>query len=129
MLTTGLALLLTLPLLGLGRGEPAGAATSPTTTAGLSPLSDRRVVTGWIPYWDFADGVTAVVDNADVVAEISPLLVPGHPSVAGTAADGQHQPGEHPDDGDRRAAGRRRRRAAVRDRRRHRLGRDVEPPG
>ena len=68
-----LPLLLALPLRGLGRGEPAGAATSPTTTAGLSPLSDRRVVTGWIPYWDFADGVAGVIDNADVVAEISPF--------------------------------------------------------
>lgn len=73
VLAAGLAALLTLPLLGLGRDEPAGAAPSPTTTAGLSPLSDRRVVTGWIPWWDFSDGVDAAVGNADVVAEISPF--------------------------------------------------------
>jgi spore germination protein YaaH len=73
VLTAGLALLLALPLLGPGHAEQAGAATSPTTTAGLSPLSDRRVVTGWIPHWDFADGVAQVIDNADVVAEVSPF--------------------------------------------------------
>lgn len=60
-----------LPVLALGP-IASDAATSPTTTPGLSPLSDRRVVTGWIPYWDLNNGVDAVVADADVVAEVSP---------------------------------------------------------
>ena len=67
-----LALLVALPLLNLVL-PPTDAATSPTTTVGLSPLSERRVVTGWIPYWDFSDGLASVLAHPDVVSEISPF--------------------------------------------------------
>lgn len=53
--------------------EAARSGTTATVTPGLSPLSDRRVVTGWIPWWDFSAGVASVVDNAELVAEASPF--------------------------------------------------------
>lgn len=48
-----------------------GAAAVPP--GALAPLSDRRVVTGWIPYWDMAEGVAAVVERPSVFAEVSPF--------------------------------------------------------
>jgi spore germination protein YaaH len=51
--------------------QPAAAAAVPTDP--LAPLSDRRIVTGWIPYWDVAEGVAAVVDHPSVFAEVSPF--------------------------------------------------------
>ena len=43
---------------GLGLVEPdAAQAATP---------APRPIVTGWIPYWDTADGVDAVVANADL---------------------------------------------------------------
>lgn len=59
--------------LTLAQPHTADAGTSPTTTPGLSPLSERRVVTGWIPWWKFANGVAGAVSNADLVAEVSPF--------------------------------------------------------
>jgi spore germination protein YaaH len=53
--------------------------TSPTDTpeatpaAALSPLSDRRVVTGWIPYWGLEGGLASVLDHPSVFAEVSPF--------------------------------------------------------
>ncbi len=70
--TALLAVLVALPLITLAIPSP-DAATSPATTVGLSPLSDRRMVTGWIPYWNFSSGVASVVAHPDVVAEISPF--------------------------------------------------------
>ena len=41
---------------------PAAAADQP-----------RRIISGWIPYWQTADGTDAVVANADLFAEVSPF--------------------------------------------------------
>lgn len=70
--TATLALLVALPLLTLVL-PATDAATSPTTTVGLSPLSDRRVVTGWIPHYEFSEGLASVLAHPDVVSEISPF--------------------------------------------------------
>ena len=40
--------------------------------APLSPLSDRRVATGWIPWWQLAEGVDSVVSHSELFAEVSP---------------------------------------------------------
>ncbi|MCZ3389771.1 MAG: hypothetical protein LH645_11815 [Actinomycetia bacterium] len=71
-LTGLLALLVALPLLTFVLTS-TDAAPSPTTTVGLSPLSERRVVTGWISHRDFSAGIASVVAHADVVSEISPF--------------------------------------------------------
>ncbi len=78
MLTGLLALLVALPLLILvlpstDAATSNEAALSPTTTVGLSPLSERRVVTGWISHHDFSAGIASVVAHPDVVSEISPF--------------------------------------------------------
>lgn len=53
--------------------DVARSGTTATATPGLSPLSDRRVVTGWIPWWNLSSGVDSVVGNADLFAEASPF--------------------------------------------------------
>lgn len=78
VLTGLLALLVALPLLILvlpstDAATSNEAALSPTTTASLSPLSERRVVTGWISHRDFSAGIASVVAHPDVVSEISPF--------------------------------------------------------
>ncbi|HVQ88330.1 MAG TPA: glycosyl hydrolase family 18 protein [Actinomycetes bacterium] len=35
----------------------------------LSPLSDRRVATGWIPWWQLSEGVASVVDHPQLFSE------------------------------------------------------------
>jgi spore germination protein len=71
-ITAILALLVALPLLTLVLPS-TDAATSPTTTVGLSPLSERRVVTGWIPHYEFSEGLASVLAHPDVVSETSPF--------------------------------------------------------
>ncbi|MFL6288676.1 MAG: glycosyl hydrolase family 18 protein, partial [Actinomycetes bacterium] len=47
------------------------AEVTPATS--LSPLSDRRVVTGWISYWDLEEGLASVLDHPSLLAEVSPF--------------------------------------------------------
>jgi spore germination protein YaaH len=61
-----------LPLLTLV-APSTDAVTSPTTTDGLSPLSERRVVTGWIPHYEFAEGLASVLAHPDLISEVSPF--------------------------------------------------------
>ncbi len=68
-----LAMLVALPVSALVSPQDARSGTAATVTPGLSPLSERRVVTGWIPWWGFSEGVASVVDNADLIAEASPF--------------------------------------------------------
>ena len=55
--------------------EPSSSSggTEVTPVTSLSPLSDRRVVTGWISYWDLEEGLASVLDHPSVVAEVSPF--------------------------------------------------------
>ncbi len=77
--------------LALAQPRPADAGVSPTTTSDLSPLSERRVVTGWIPWWKFDAGVGQVVDNSDLVAEVSPFWYRATPkSVVQAQVDNPH---------------------------------------
>ena len=99
-ITAILALLVALPLLTLVLPSTE-AATSPTTTVGLSPLSERRVVTGWIPHYEFSEGLAAVLAHPDVVAEIFVFLVPRHRSVKVAFTRREHQPEKHLDHWDR----------------------------
>lgn len=46
-------------------------ALQPAVGEGLSPLSERRVVTGWIPYYDLEEGVASVTARPSVIAEVS----------------------------------------------------------
>ena len=39
----------------------------------LVPLSDRRVATGWIPWWRLSEGISSVVANPDLFEEASPF--------------------------------------------------------
>ena len=51
---------------------PMTPAAGGTVAAPLSPLSDRRVATGWIPWWQLAEGVDSVVSHSQLFAEVSP---------------------------------------------------------
>jgi spore germination protein YaaH len=46
-------------------------ALEPAVGEGLSPLSERRVVTGWIPYYDLEEGIASVTARPSVIAEVS----------------------------------------------------------
>ena len=54
-----------------GNSDDVAHAVEPTVGAGLSPLSDRRVVTGWIPYYDLEEGVASVTSKPSVISEVS----------------------------------------------------------
>ena len=59
-------------------GITAGALGLGLLAAGSVPAqaatpAPRPIVTGWIPYWDTADGVDAVVANADLFNDVSPF--------------------------------------------------------
>jgi spore germination protein YaaH len=56
-----------------GESDDAATALGPAAAGALSPLSDRRVVTGWIPYWSLDTGVASVVEQPKVFAEVSPF--------------------------------------------------------
>lgn len=45
---------------------PANSQSSP-----LSPLTERRVATGWIPWWDLDEGLVSVEDHPRVFSEVS----------------------------------------------------------
>ena len=51
--------------------DEVAQAVEPTVGEGLSPLSDRRVVTGWIPYYDLEEGVASVTSKPSVISEVS----------------------------------------------------------
>jgi GH18 family chitinase len=54
----------------LGAVALAPAALAPAAAATGLP---RPIVSGWIPYWDVADGTAAVVANKDLVRDVSPF--------------------------------------------------------
>lgn len=85
LLLAGLASALALSTLtvGLAFPRPTDSAVtevpSPRETAPVLNEPDRLPtypgpkVTGWIPYWDTAAGITAAVTNANIVQEVSPF--------------------------------------------------------
>ena len=57
---------------------PGGSSESATTpeavpAGDLAPLSSRRVVTGWLPYWDLPEATARVLSDPTVFAEVSPF--------------------------------------------------------
>ncbi|HUV48161.1 MAG TPA: glycosyl hydrolase family 18 protein [Actinomycetes bacterium] len=68
-----LTMVMALPVAAWVSPPAARSGTAATVTPGLAPLSERRVVTGWIPYWGFPEGIASVIDNSDLVAEVSPF--------------------------------------------------------
>ena len=67
--------------------EARGAAVA------LSPLSDRRVATGWIPWWRLDAGVASVVATPDVFTEVSPFWYTATPHATVVPQD-HKQPAE-----------------------------------
>jgi spore germination protein YaaH len=58
---------------GTGQSGDEAIEVTPAASGVLSPLSDRRVVTGWIPYWSLDEGMASVLDHPSVFAEVSPF--------------------------------------------------------
>ena len=59
--------------LALMQSADGTAAAVRSSLSPLSPLSGRRVATGWIPWWRLADGVASVLAHPDLFAEVSPF--------------------------------------------------------
>ena len=73
---------LALTLASVGAVALASSSRAPSLSTGtteltpatsLAPLSDRRVVTGWISYWDLEEGLATVLAHPSVLAEVSPF--------------------------------------------------------
>jgi len=77
--TFGLALVAVLTSTLLIPLAPADAASS----------QPRRIVTGWIPYWQTADGTASVEANADLFNEVSPFW---HSATGTTSISSQVSP-------------------------------------
>src|SRR3954468_8447006 len=52
-------------------GDSGDAPELAAASTALTPLSDRRIVTGWIPYWDLQQGVDAATSHPKVMADVS----------------------------------------------------------
>lgn len=65
------------------------AAASPGE---LAPLSARRVVTGWLPYWDLPEALSSVLSEPSVFAEVSPFWYRVTTSAQVAAMEGNEQP-------------------------------------
>jgi spore germination protein YaaH len=58
----------------------------------LAPLSARRAVTGWLPYWDLPEAMSSVLGNPSVFAEVSPFWYRATTSATVAAMVGNDRP-------------------------------------